>query len=142
MTYVYFPAQILQSLIQSIENNQFRTADLNNGLGYRTTKDHLDDNPNLVVGAYRKTFNYAGNPGMSDTQWAARAFESRAMDPSLGQSMAFPTAAKMLLRIEVPLWPDVKVAKHPTRGLYKCFRGRIKHHRHKRAISKICRTSA
>ena len=111
--YVYFPVQVLQSLVQSIGQNHFRPATLDAGLGYRTTKDQLQDNPYLVVGAYRKTIAYEGEPAMPDTQWAARAFGSEALDPTLGQSMAFPSSARMLLRIEVPLWSDVATAKHP-----------------------------
>ena len=60
--YVYFPVQVLPSLVRSMTDNQFQPAKLDAGLGYRTTKDQLQDNPYLVVGAYRKTIEYAGNP--------------------------------------------------------------------------------
>ena len=66
--YVYFPVHALPSLVQSTTDNQFQPAQLDAGLvGHRTTKDQLDDNPYLVVSAYRKTIEYAGNPAMPDT---------------------------------------------------------------------------
>ena len=111
--FVYFPVQALPSLVQSITANDFQPAPLEKGLGYRTGKGQVEDNPFLVVGAYRKDIKYEGNPTMPYTPWAARAFASRALDPSLEQSMSFPSLPKVLLRVEVPLWMDLSKARDP-----------------------------
>ena len=111
-TYVYFPVQVLQSLVNSISQNHYEPVKPVGGLGYRMTRDQRSDNPYLVVGAYRKTLAYEGEPALPDTFWAARAYESGALDPTLGQSMSFPSSAKMTLRTEVPLWSDVAAARH------------------------------
>ena len=65
-----------------------------------------------MVGAYRKDIKYEGNLDMPYTPWAARAFESRALDSALGQSMSFPSLPKILLRVEVPL-TDLGKARDP-----------------------------
>ena len=47
------------------------------------------------------------------TKWAERAYIYRALDPSLGQSMSFPSRPQLKLRLEVPLWLDLAEARHP-----------------------------
>ena len=84
------------------------------GWGYRPRKQGAEDNPLLVVGVYNKEMAYAHYPRTPDTSWAARAYTSGAVDPSLGQAMSFPSLLQLKLRIEVPLWRNVAEAKHPS----------------------------
>ena len=83
------------------------------GWGYRTNKGRAEDNPFLVVGAYRKEMKYESNPQMPHSPWTERAYVSRALDPSLGQSMSFPSLPTLTLRLEVPLWTDLSEARYP-----------------------------
>ena len=39
--------------------------------------------------------------------------KKRALDPSLGQSMSFPSFPQLKLRLEVPLWMDLAEARRP-----------------------------
>ena len=50
---------------------------------------------------------------MPDTTWAERAYIYGTLDPSLGQSMSFPSLPQLKLRLEVPLWRDLAEARHP-----------------------------
>ena len=95
--FVSFPVEVLPGLVQSIIDNQYQPAELKSGWGYRTNKGRAEDNPFLVVGAYRKEMKYENNP----------------LDPSLGQSMSFPSLPKLTLRVEVPLWTDLCGARDP-----------------------------
>ena len=111
--FVYLPVQLLPALVQSILDHQFQPAELKSGWGYRTSKGGAEDNPFLVAGAYWKEMTYNNDPQMPDTPWAERAYASRALDPSLGQSMSFPSFPQLKLRLEVPLWTDLSEAKDP-----------------------------
>ena len=44
---------------------------------------------------------------------AERAYTCGALDPSLGQSMSFPSLLQLKLRIEVPLWRNFADARYP-----------------------------
>ena len=72
-----------------------------------------EDNPLLVAGVYSKEVAYSNEPQMPDTTWAERAFVCGALDPSLGQSMSFPSLPQLKLRLEVPLWRDLAEARYP-----------------------------
>ena len=69
--------------------------------------------PFLVVGVYSKEMAYGNEPQMPAAAWAERAYTWRALDPSLGQSMSFPSFPQLKLRLEVPLWTDLAEARHP-----------------------------
>ena len=47
--------------------------------------------PLLVAGVYSKEVAYDNHSQMPDTSWAERAYTCGALDPSLGQSMSFPS---------------------------------------------------
>ena len=111
--FVYFPAQLLPALVQSVTDHQFQPAGLKSGWGYRTNKGGAEDNPFLAAGAYSKEMTYNNDPQMPNTPWAERAYVWRALDPSLGQSMSFPSSPQLRLRLEVPLWHDLRQARYP-----------------------------
>ena len=111
--FVYIPVQVRPGLVQSIIDHQYQPTELKSGGGYRTDKGQAEDNPFLVVGAYRKEMKYNNDPHMPTTPWAERAYVSRALDPSLGQSMSFPSLPQLKLRLEVPLWTDLNEARYP-----------------------------
>ena len=71
--FVYFPAQVLPGLVQSIIDNQYQPTELKSGWGYRTNKGRAEDNAFLVVGAYRKEMKYENNPRMPQSAWTERA---------------------------------------------------------------------
>ena len=108
----YFPVQLLPALVQSITDHQFQPAELQSGWGYRTNKGGAEDNPFLVAGAYSKEMTYNNDPQMPNTPWAERAYVWRALDPSLDQSMSFPSFPQLRLRLEVPLWHDLREARY------------------------------
>ena len=55
---------------------------------------------------------YANEPQMPDMKWAERAYIYRAFDPSLGQSMSFPSYPQLKLRLEVPCgWTSQRPAQ-------------------------------
>ena len=111
--FVYLPVQLLPALVQSILDHQFQPAELKSGWGYRTSKGGAEDNPFLVAGAYWKEMTYNNDPQMPDMPWTERAYASRALDPSLGQSMSFPSFPQLKLCLEVPLWTDLSEARYP-----------------------------
>ena len=112
--FVYFPVQLLPALVESILHHDFQRAEVKSGWGYRTRKEGAEDNPLLVVGVYSKEMAYGTDPPMPIATWAERAYTYRALDPSLGQSMSFPTNSQLKLRLEVPLWMDLAETKQPT----------------------------
>ena len=101
--FVYLPVQLIPALAQSILDHHFQPTDLKEGWGYRTAKGDAEDNPFLVAGAYRKEMIYNNEPPTPDTPWTERAYASRALDPSIGQSMSFPSSPQLKLRLEVPI---------------------------------------
>ena len=111
--FVYFPVQLVPSLVTAMEQHCFASVEVEGGCGYRPRKQGEEDNPLLVVGVYYKEIIYDRYPRMPDTSWAARAYTSGAIDPSLGQAMSFPSLLQLKLRIEVPLWRNVVEAKRP-----------------------------
>ena len=114
--FVYLPVQVLPALVQSIIDHQYQPTELKSGWGYRANEGRAEDNPFLLVGAYRKEMQYNNDPQMPRTPWAERAYVSRALDPSLGQSMSFPSLPQQKLRLEVPLWTDLTEARYPPPG--------------------------
>ena len=111
--FVYLPVQVLPALVQSILDHQYQPIEPKSGGGYRTNEGRAADNPFLVVGACRKEMQYNNEPQMPRTPWAERAYVSRALDPSIGQSMSFPALPQLKLRVGVPLWTDPIEARHP-----------------------------
>ena len=73
--------------------------------GYRTSKGGAEENPFLVAGANWKEMTHNNDLQMPDTPWTDRACASRALDPSLGQSMSFPSLPQRKLRLEVQVRP-------------------------------------
>ena len=112
--FVYFPVQLVPALVTAMEQQRFASVGVKGGCGYRPRKQGEEDNPLLVVGVYNKEITYDRYPRMPDTSWAARAYTCGAIDPPLGQAMSFPSLLQLKLRIEVPLWRNVAVAKHPS----------------------------
>ena len=102
--FVYLPVQLLPALVESIGQRGFDRAEVKSGWGYRPRKEGAEDNPLLVAGVYSKEMAYGNEPQMPETTWAERAYIYRALDPSLGQSMSFPSLPQLKLRLEVPLW--------------------------------------
>ena len=86
---------------------------MKSGWGYRPRKEGAEDNPLLVAGVYSKEVAYDNHPQMPDTSRAERAYTYGALDPSLGQSMSFPSLLQLKLRIEVPLWRNIADARYP-----------------------------
>ena len=115
--FVYLPVQILPDLVTAMGQQGFKPAQVKGGCGYRPKEEGAEDNPLLVVGVYNKEIAYDRYPRMPDTSWAERAYTCGALDPSLGQSMSFPSLLQLRLRIEVPLWRDLETAKHPPADL-------------------------
>ena len=111
--FVYLPVQLLPALVKAIGQQGFKKAEVKSGWGYRPRKDGAEDNPLLVAGVYSKEVAYDNHPQMPDTSWAERAYTCGALDPSLGQSMSFPSLLQLKLHIEVPLWRDFADARHP-----------------------------
>ena len=111
--FVYLPVQLLPALVEAIGQQGFEKAEVLSGWGYRPRKEGAEDNPLLVAGVYSKEVPYANQPPLPDTSWAERAYCSGALDPSLGQSMSFPTLLQLKLRIEVPLWRNLAEARNP-----------------------------
>ena len=110
--FVYPPVQILPALVTAM-GQKASQAEVKSGWGYRPRKDGAEDNPLLVAGVYSKEVAYDHYPRMPDTSWAERAHTCGALDPSLGQSMSFPSLLQLKLRIEVPLWRGFVTARHP-----------------------------
>ena len=115
--FVYLPVQILPDLVEAMERQGFRPAQVKGGCGYRPKEEGAEDNPLLVVGVHTKEMAYDRYPRMPDTSWAERAYSCGALDPSLGQAMSFPSRLQLRLRIEVPLWRDPATARHPSADL-------------------------
>ena len=115
--FVYLPVQLLPALVVAINQQGFRKAGVEGGVGYRPRKDGAEDNPLLVAGVYCKEVVYNRYPRMPDTSWAERACTCGALDPSLGQSMSFPSVLLFKLRIEIPLWRDHVTARRPPADL-------------------------
>ena len=111
--FAYLPVQILPALVKSILHHGFQRAEVKSGWGYRTRKEGAEDDPLLVVGVYSKEMAYGNEPQMPAATWAERAYTWRALDPSLGQSMSFPSFPQLKLRLEVPLWMDLAEARCP-----------------------------
>ena len=97
--FVYFPVQLVPALVTAMEQQRFASVEVKGGCGYRPRKQGEEDNPLLVVGVYNKEITYDRYPRMPDTSWAARAYTFRAIDPSLGQAMSFPSLLQLKLRI-------------------------------------------
>ena len=100
-------------LVESIGQRGFSRAEVKSGWGYRPRKEGAEDNPLLAAGVYSKEVSYSNEPQMPDTTWAERAYVVGALDPSLGQSMSFPSLPQLKLRLEVPLWRDLGEARYP-----------------------------
>ena len=115
--FVYLPVQLLPALVGAINQQGFRKAGVESGVGYRPRKDGAEDNPLLVAGVYCKEVVYNRYPRMPDTSWAERAYTCGALDPSLGRSMSFPSVLLFKLRIEIPLWRDHVTARRPPADL-------------------------
>ena len=111
--FVYLPVQLVPALVEAIGQRGYERAEVKSGWGYRPRKDGAEDNPLLVAGVYSKNVAYDRDPPMPDTSWAERAYIHGALDPSLGQSMSFPSLPQLKLRVEVPLWRDFAEARHP-----------------------------
>ena len=62
---------------------------------------------------YSKEVAYDNHPQMPDTSRAERAYTYGALDPSLGQSMSFPSLLQLKLRMQVPLWRNFADARYP-----------------------------
>ena len=111
--FVYLPVQLVPALVEAIGKRGYERAEVKGGWGYRPRKEGAEDNPLLVAGVYSKNVAYDRDPQMPDTSWAERAYTHGALDPSLGQSMSFPSLPQLKLRVEVPLWRDFAEARHP-----------------------------
>lgn len=111
--FVYLPAQLIPALAQSLTDKQFLPTE-QKGWGYRAAKCNAEDNPFLVAGANQKGLIYNQDPEMPRTPWVEQAYWSGALDPSLGQSVSFPSAPQLKLRIEVLLWNDLREARYST----------------------------
>ena len=111
--FVYLPVQLLRALVEAIGQQGYEKAEVKSGWGYRPRKEGAEDNPLLVAGVYSKEVAYDNHPQMPDTSWAERAHTYGALDPSLGQSMSFPSLPQLKLCVEVPLWRDFANARHP-----------------------------
>ena len=101
----------------------FTDATPEDGKKYKRNSESETNSPYIVVGTYESVCPSNTFAGLPDTPSLAGAYEHGLLDGNLGQMASFQSTYKSTLRIEVPVWPEVRQAALPTAQV-KCHPGR------------------
>ena len=112
---VYFPVQLHKLIARMRTDLHFTEATQEKG-NYKHNSESETNSPYIVVGTYENECrpNTSYGATLPDTPSLAVAYEQGLLDGNLGQMVSFHSTYKSTLRIEVPVWPDVRQAVPPT----------------------------
>ena len=83
------------------------------GKEYKHNSESETNSPYIVVSTYECLCPSSTFAGLPHTPSLAGAYEQGLLDGNLGQMVSFQSTYKSVLRIEVPVWPDVVKAVLP-----------------------------
>ena len=111
--HVYFPVQLVHKLFERMTTDlRFTAAASEEGKEYKHNSESETNSPYIVVGTYESECrpNNPEGADLPDTPSLACAYVQGLLDGNLGQIVSFQSTYKSTLRIEVPVWPDVRQA--------------------------------
>ena len=113
--HVYFPVQLVHKLIARMRTDLHFTEATQEKGNYKHNSESETNSPYIVVGTYENECrpNTSYGATLPDTPSLAVAYEQGLLDGNLGQMVSFQSTYKSTLRIEVPVWPDVRQAVLP-----------------------------
>ena len=107
--HVYFPVHFVHKLVARMKTDLlFTEITPEDGKEYKHNSESETNSPYIVVGTYECLCPSSTFAGLPHTPNLAGAYEQGLLDGNLGQS-----TYKSILRIEVPVWPDVAQAALP-----------------------------
>ena len=114
--HVYFPVQLVHKLKARMRTDLHFTEATQEKGNYKHNSESETNSPYIVVGTYENECrpNTSYGATLPDTPSLAVAYEQGLLDGNLGQIVSFQSTYKSTLRIEVPVWPDVRQAVLPT----------------------------
>ena len=114
--HVYFSVQLVHKLKARMRTDLHFTEATQEKGNYKHNSESETNSPYIVVGTYENECrpNTSYGATLPDTPSLAVAYEQGLLDGNLGQIVSFQSTYKSTLRIEVPVWPDVRQAVLPT----------------------------
>ena len=112
--HVYFPVQLVHKLVERMKTDlQFTEATPEDDNKYKHNSESETDSPYIVVSTFEGSCPSNTFAGLPDTPSLAGAYEQGLLDGNLGQMASFQSTYKSTLRIEVPVWPEIRQAVLP-----------------------------
>ena len=112
--HVYFPVQLVHKLVERMKTDlQFTEATPEDDNKYKHNSESETDSPYIVVSTFEGSCPSNTFAGLPDTPSLAGAYEQGLLDGNLGQMASFQSTYKSTLRIEVPVWPEIRQAALP-----------------------------
>ena len=113
-THVYFPVQIVHTLMERFRALQFQEITPQEGRGYRHNSGQNEaNNSYIIVRAYEGQYDYNNRPAVPHTPKLAQAYKQGILDANYGQTVSFASTYKCCFRLEVPVWYDVDEGRSP-----------------------------
>ena len=111
----YFPVQLVHKLVERLKTDLlFSEATPEEGKEYKHNSESETNSPYIVVGTYESACPSNTFATLPTTPKLASAYEQGLLDGNLGQMVSFQSTYKSTLRIEVPVWPEVRQAVLPS----------------------------
>ena len=112
--HVYFPVQFVHKLVARMKTDLlFTEIAPEEGKEYKHNSESETNSPYIVVGTYERPCPSSTFTSLPQTPSLAGAYEQGLLDGNLGQMVSFQSTYKSILRIEVPVWPEVVQAVLP-----------------------------
>ena len=112
--HVYFPVQFVHKLVARMKTDlRFAEIAPEEGKEYKRNSESETNSPYIVVGTYECPCPSSTFAILPQTPSLAGAYEQGLLDGNLGQMVSFQSTYKSILRIEVPVWPEVVQAVLP-----------------------------
>ena len=112
--HVYFPVQFVHKLVARMKTDLlFTEITPEDGKEYKHNSESETNSPCIVVGTYECPCPSNTFASLPYTPNLAGAYEQGLLDGNLGQMVSFQSTYKSILRIEVPVWPEVLQAALP-----------------------------
>ena len=103
------PVQLAHKLIERMKELRFPDVTPEEGKKYRHNSKSEANSPYIIVGTCDGVCSSSTFSALPNTPKVAGAYEHGILDGNLGQMVSFQSTYKSTFRIEVPVWPEVRV---------------------------------
>ena len=112
--HVYFPVQLVHKLVERMKTDlKFTDVTPEDDTKYKHNSESETNSPYIVVGTFEGLCPSNTFASLPDTPSLEGAYEYGLLDGNLGQMVSFQDTYKSALRIEVPVWPEIRQAVLP-----------------------------